>query len=58
MWEGEAREAFRNAFQTDAAKMDEFVATIEQYAASLEMIAAKYEAAEAKATNIAATRTV
>ena len=56
MWEGEARQAFRNAFQTDIAKMTEFCAAIEQYAAALETIAAKYDEAEAKNTSTATSR--
>ena len=56
MWEGEARESFRSAFQTDIAKRTEFCSAIEQYAAALETIAAKYDEAEAKNTSTAASR--
>jgi WXG100 family type VII secretion target len=56
MWEGEAREAFRNAIKTDVAKMQQFVAAIEQYAQALLNIAQQYEQAENKATGIASAR--
>ncbi len=58
MWEGEAREAFRNAFQQDIAKMNEFVTTIEQYATALTNIAQEYDNAEAKNVGTASSRTV
>lgn len=57
MWEGEARDAFHNAFNNDKTQMDSFYNLIEQYCAALETIAGKYEQAEAQNTNTAATRT-
>ena len=58
MWEGEARESFRNAFQQDIAKMNEFVSAIEQYATALVNIATEYDNAEAKNVSTASSRTV
>lgn len=46
MWEGEANQAFHNAFLSDKAQMDQFYAAIERYVASLAAIAVKYETAE------------
>ena len=57
MWEGEANDAFHNAFTRDKVQMDNFYNAIQQYAAVLDNIAAKYEAAEATNTNTATTRT-
>ena len=56
MWEGEANDAFHNAFTRDKVQMDNFFNAIQQYAAVLESIAAKYEQAEATNTNTATTR--
>ena len=50
MWEGEAKNAFHNAFQSDKAKMQNFKTAIDQYVAALQNIAAKY--AQAEATNV------
>lgn len=55
MWEGEAKQAFRNAFNTDIARMEEFRAVIDQYAAALEEMAQKYIEAEMK--NVATVQT-
>lgn len=57
MWEGDAQEAFRRAFQSDKIQMDNFFNAIEVYAQRLEAAAAKYEQAEAQNTEIATTRT-
>lgn len=57
-WEGEARDAFHNAFNTDKTKWDEFHRVIEQYAVALDNIATEYEAKENMNVNIASTRTV
>lgn len=57
MWEGEARDAFNNAFNNDKAQMDNFHNLIEQYCVALENIAAKYEMAESQNVSTAATRT-
>ncbi len=51
MWEGDAKEAFSNAFKADKAKMMIFHAEITKYIAALRKIAAKYEVAER--TNVA-----
>lgn len=57
MWEGEARDAFNNAFNNDKAQMDNFYNLIEQYCVALENIAAKYEMAESQNVSTAAART-
>lgn len=57
MWEGEANEAFHNAFQKDKAQMDNFYNLINQYIQTLLNIAAEYERAEAMNTNTGNTRT-
>ena len=56
-WEGEARDAFHNAFTTDKAKWDQFHTAVEQYAVALDNIAAEDEAKEAANVGIASTRT-
>ena len=56
-WEGDAREAFHNAFNIDKAKMDEFHQVIDEYAVALDQIATNYENAEGKTTQIASSRT-
>ena len=57
MWEGDARNAFHQAFTNDKTQMDNFFNAIEVYAQRLEAAAAKYEQAEAQKTEIATTRT-
>ena len=57
MWEGDARNAFHQAFTNDKTQMDNFFNAIEVYAQRLEAAAAKYEQAEAQNTEIATTRT-
>ena len=55
-WEGDAREAFHSAFNSDKAKMDQFHQVIDEYAIALDQIATNYENAEGKTTQIAASR--
>lgn len=57
MWEGEARDAFNNAFNADKTQMDEFYNLMEQYCVAMENMAAKYEQAEMQNVNTASTRT-
>jgi len=57
MWEGEAKNAFRTAFNNDKAQMDNFYNLIEQYCIALEQIASKYELAEAQNVSTASSRT-
>ena len=52
MWEGEAKQAFRNAFNQDISRMEEFYATVEQYATALENIAEEYIRTEQKNVGI------
>ncbi|MBR0373656.1 MAG: WXG100 family type VII secretion target [Mogibacterium sp.] len=52
MWEGEAKQAFRNAFNQDISRMEAFYSTVEQYAVALENIAAEYMKAESKNVSI------
>ncbi len=56
MWEGEAREAFHSAFQSDITQMGNFYNAIEVYAMRLNDIANRYEAAEAANREIAVDR--
>ena len=46
MWDGQAKEAFHQAFSSDKIQMTNFSTLIEKYVASLLTIAAKYEEAE------------
>ncbi len=55
MWEGEAHDAFRNAFFSDVIMFDDFSNGINGYAAVLEQIADNYDQADAKAAAIAGT---
>ena len=57
MWEGQAREAFHNAFASDKIQMDNFYNAVEVYAQRLEAIAARYAQAEAANMEIARERT-
>lgn len=57
MWEGEARNAFDNAFKNDKTQMDNFYNLIEQYCVALDNIASKYATAEGQNVAIAQTRT-
>lgn len=56
MWDGEAKEAFHQAFSNDKIQMTNFSTLIEKYVASLLTIAAKYEQAENVNLNTASTR--
>lgn len=57
MWEGEAKQAFHNAFANDKIQMDNFYNAVEVYAQRLEAIAARYAQAEATNVEIASERT-
>ena len=57
MWSGEAQAAFRQAFATDKVGLDQYKAVIDRYIQALEEAAVKYSEAEARATEIAKTRT-
>jgi len=54
MWEGEAKDAFYQAFMKDKANMDSFKAAIDSYIQSLNVIAARYEEAEKRNISTAA----
>ena len=56
MWEGQAKDAFNNAFNTDREKMSRFAENIEKYAAALREIASQYENAEQTAYSLASQR--
>lgn len=56
MWEGQARETFHQAFNSDKVQMNNFYNAIEVYAQRLEAIAAKYAKAEAESVEIASQR--
>ena len=56
MWEGEARDAFHQAFNNDKIQMTNFTTLIEKYVNSLLAIAAKYEQAEKVNVSTASTR--
>ena len=55
-WEGQAKEAFHQAFSSDKIQMTNFSTLIEKYVASLITIAAKYEEAERINTETATAR--
>ncbi|MBO6137339.1 MAG: WXG100 family type VII secretion target [Lachnospiraceae bacterium] len=57
MWEGQAHDAFRSAFETDKGQWETFHTTIENYCITLENIATEYENAENKNAETASTRT-
>ena len=57
MWEGEANDAFHNAFTTDKGTMDEFYNLIIKYIESLNSIATRYSQTEQTNTEIASNRT-
>lgn len=56
MWDGETKEAFHNAYNSDKTQMDTFYDTIEKYCQTLENNADKYESAEQKNLGTASTR--
>ena len=53
MWEGEAKEAFHQAFLRDRQQMEAFHQLIEQYVQALLEIAVRYEQAESRNREIA-----
>lgn len=57
MWEGEAKNAFHNAFTSDKTQMDNFYGAIKMYVQALLANAAKYSQAETTSYNLAAERT-
>lgn len=57
MWDGQAKDAFHNAFTSDKTQMTNFYNAIEKYASSLEQIAQKYAQAEAQNLDTAQKRT-
>ncbi len=57
MWDGDAKESFHNAYNSDRSQMDVFYDTIEKYCQALDSNAARYEAAEQKNLNTASQRT-
>ena len=56
MWEGQAKEAFHQAFAKDRIQMANFSALIEKYISTLLAVASKYERAEAANVQTAAAR--
>lgn len=56
MWEGEAKDAFHNAFTNDKTQMNNFYNAIEQYVAVMQQIAANYSKAEATNVDTASAR--
>ena len=56
MWEGQAKDAFHNAFYNDKEYMNQFYVLIEKYCQALEQIARSYEEAEARNTDTATKR--
>ena len=56
MWEGEAKQAFHNAFHSDKVQMDNFARLIDVYVQKLETIAEKYASAESTNVSTATTR--
>lgn len=56
MWDGEANDAFHNAFQRDITQMNNFYNAIEQYVSKLNEIAQQYDKAEKTNLSTATTR--
>lgn len=56
MWDGDAKEAFHNAFQRDKTQMTNFKMAIDQYIVALNNIAGKYSQAESINIETANTR--
>jgi WXG100 family type VII secretion target len=56
MWEGEARNAFHNAYATDVEKFQNFYAGIARFVEALVQAAQEYVKAEQTASSIAAKR--
>ncbi|MCI8917703.1 MAG: WXG100 family type VII secretion target [Eubacterium sp.] len=57
MWEGDAKQAFDKAFNSDIQQMQNFYKETENYAVKLIEIAKTYEQAEAKNVEIGHVRT-
>lgn len=56
MWEGQAKDAFHQAFLRDRQQMDAFTQLIAEYVQALLEIAVRYEQAENRNREIAAAR--
>lgn len=56
MWDGEANDAFHNAFTSDIEQMSNFYNAVESYCAALERIAQQYDVTEQANQGIASTR--
>ena len=56
MWDGQAKDAFHQAFARDRIQMANFSSLIEKYISTLLAIAAKYERAENANTQTASAR--
>lgn len=56
-WDGQAKETFHKAFETDGAKIQAFHDGIEVYIQAMQSIAAQYEAAESANIQTALNRT-
>lgn len=56
MWEGEAKQAFRQAFNRDKIQMTNFTTLIDKYVMTMQTIAAKYAQAESTNVGIATNR--
>ena len=56
MWDGEAKDAFDQAFKSDVGQMETFYQTIEKYCQALETDASTYEKAEQTNLQTATTR--
>ena len=57
MWEGDAKDAFRNAYRTDSIQMHNFYNAIKAYVQALREIIAYYAQKEAENVQIAQNRT-
>lgn len=57
MWQGQANDAFHNAFQRDKTQMTNFANLIMQYVSTLLNIASEYEKAETMNTSTGNMRT-
>jgi WXG100 family type VII secretion target len=55
-WEGETKQAFMQAANSDKEQMDQFMAMIDKYCAALDEIAAAYDQAESANTATATAR--
>lgn len=55
-WEGDTKQAFLKAAESDKQQMDRFAELIEKYCVALEEDARRYDEAEAKNAQIAASR--